>query len=103
MMTRKDVFLKLGGLDQNNLKVGFNDMDYCLRLREKGYSIIYTPYAKLYHHEHASRGTEINPEEVKFFQRKHRAILKNGDPYYNPNLTVERLDYSLRISDAIQN
>ncbi len=101
MMTRRDLYLNMGGLDENNLAVTFNDVDFCLRLRSKGYLIVYTPYAQLYHHESLSRGYDVSLEEVKHMQREHRHILQNGDPYYNPNLSLERLDFSLRVMDKI--
>lgn len=101
VMIRKDVFEKMGGLDEKNLAVGFNDVDLCLRLREKDYLIVYTPYAQLYHYESLSRGFDINMQEVQFIQRRHAGMLEKGDPYYNPNLTKERFDFSLRIADKI--
>lgn len=99
MMVRKEVYFEAGGLNEKDLAVTFNDVDFCLRLREKGYLIVYTPYARLYHHESLSRGYDVNLEEVKFMQREHRSILNSGDPYYNPNLTRERFDFSLRVID----
>lgn len=101
LMIRKDLYEKFNGLNSENLAVAFNDVDFCLRLREKGYINIYTPFAELYHHESLTRGYEVSLDEVQFMQRQHRSILKNGDPYYNPNLTRERLDYSLRVEDKI--
>jgi O-antigen biosynthesis protein len=102
MMVRKDVFFKIGGLNSDDLAVTFNDIDFCLRLREKGYLIVYTPYAKLYHHESISRGYDVDMDEVKFMHRKHAGILHAGDPYYNPNLSLERMDFSLRVQDKLQ-
>jgi GT2 family glycosyltransferase len=102
MMTRRDVYEKMHGLDEENLAVAFNDVDFCLRLREQGYLIVYTPYALLYHHESLSRGYDVNFNEEYFIRRRHQGILKQGDPYYNPNLTQERLDYSLKVSDKVQ-
>lgn len=103
MMLRKDVFEEVGGFDEN-LAVAFNDVDLCLKIREKGYLIVYTPYAELYHHESLSRGYEDNPEkqkrflkEVKYIREKWKQVINKGDPYYNPNLTLEREDFSIRI------
>jgi O-antigen biosynthesis protein len=94
-MTRRDVFQRLDGLNDRELKVAFNDVDYCLRARELGYLIVYTPYAVLMHYESKSRGYEDTPEklarfhsEVYFMQKRHDKMLQNGDPYYNVNLSL---------------
>jgi hypothetical protein len=70
----------------------------------KRISIVYTPYAEFYHHESLSRGYEDTPErqarfarEIEYFQRKWKGELDKRDPYYNPNLTLERGDFSVRI------
>ena len=103
MMTKKSLFEEVGGFDEKNLAVAFNDVDYCLKLRRKGYLIVYTPYAELYHHESLSRGYDDTPEKQKRFQRevaymreKWGEVLDN-DPYYNPNLTRDREDFSIRV------
>lgn len=101
VMVRKTVYEEIGGLDEQNLAVTFNDVDFCLRLRQKGYLIVYTPYATLYHHESLSRGYDVNMKEVQYMQNKYAELMKNGDPYYNPNLTRERLDFSLRCGDKL--
>jgi len=94
-MTRRDVFRELGGLNDDELKVAFNDIDYCLRAREAGYLVVYTPYALLHHFESKSRGYEDTPEkqqrfsgEIRYMQARHRELLARGDPYYNPNLSL---------------
>jgi len=103
MMLRKDVFEEVGGFDKN-LAVAFNDVDFCLKTREKGYLIVYTPYAELYHHESLSRGYEDTPEkqrrfskEVRYIRDKWGKTIDGGDPYYNPNLTLEREDFSIKM------
>ena len=103
MLTKKSLFEEVGGFDEVNLPIAFNDVDYCLKLREKGYLIVYTPYAVLYHYESLSRGYEDTPEkqarflrEVKYMREKWGHILDN-DPYYNPNLTREREDFSIDV------
>ena len=103
MMTKKDIFLQVGGFNEK-LKQAYNDVDFCLKLRAKGYSIVYTPYAVFYHHESASRGYENTPEkaarfekEVNFFKSEWKNVLAKGDPYYNMNLTLDREDFSLRL------
>lgn len=101
IMVRKSVYEEVGGLDEKNLAVAFNDVDFCLKMRAKGYLILYTPYACLYHYESLSRGFEVNLKEVQFMQQKYATLLKAGDPYYNPNLTRERPDFSLRCVDKV--
>ncbi|MGA9334836.1 MAG: glycosyltransferase [Rudaea sp.] len=102
-MTRRDVFEQLDGLNATDLSIAFNDIDYCLRAREAGYLIVYTPYAQLYHHESRTRGYEDNPEkqarfsrEIAYMRRRHCEILQRGDPYYNPNLRLDIHDFSER-------
>jgi len=103
MMTRRSVYEEVGGLDET-LTVAYNDIDLCLKIREKGYLIVYTPYAELYHYESASRGREDTPEkltrayqEYDFMKTKWKHILEAGDPYYNPNLTLENTDFSIKV------
>jgi len=101
MMMRKECFEEVGGFDER-LAVAFNDIDLCMKIRQKGYLIVFTPYAELYHYESKSRGVEDTPEkknrfhkEVLLFREKWIGVLDQGDPYYNPNLTLERGDFSL--------
>ena len=101
MIVRKCLYDELGGLNDCNLKVACNDVDFCLRLREKGYRNVWTPYAELYHHESASRGYEDTPEkqmrfeqEVQFMKQHWEKQLLN-DPAYSPNLTLDYEDFSL--------
>jgi glycosyltransferase involved in cell wall biosynthesis len=102
LVIRKSVFHEVGGLDEKNLTVAFNDVDLCLKVREAGYRNLWTPYAELYHHESVSRGHEDTPEKVKRFQSEiHHMKEKWGDkllwdPFYNENLTRDREDFSLR-------
>ncbi len=105
LMVRKKLFNKVRGLDEDNLKIAFNDVDLCLKIREAGYLIVYTPYVELYHFESKSRGLEDTPDklrrfkkEVSYFKEKWSAILTKGDPYYNSNLSLEKEDFSLNIS-----
>ncbi len=102
MMLRKAVYEEMDGLDEENLAVSFNDVDFCLRLREKGYLIIYTPYARVYHHESLSRGYNVSFNEEYYLRRRHQGIFRDGDPYYNPNLSRERLDFSLKVLDKVK-
>ena len=102
LMTRKDVFSDVGGFNENELKIAANDVDYCLRVREKGLRVLYTPFAELIHYESISRGYEDTPEKIERFNREKAYfakrwvdILSSGDPYYNSNLTLDKDDFSL--------
>ncbi|MEK6589307.1 MAG: glycosyltransferase family 2 protein [Nitrospinota bacterium] len=96
LMVRKRVFEEIGGFDEINLPIAFNDIDLCLRLRERGYLIVYTPYAVLYHYESASRGYGVGPDpEANYMIKKWKHKLYN-DPYYNMNLTLQREDFGIR-------
>ena len=100
MLVRKEVFDVVGGFDEKNLSVAFNDVDLCLRIQEKGFNNVWTPYAEMYHYESATRGYEDTPEKQERFnkevnymkQRWGNALLV--DPAYNPNLTLDREDFS---------
>ena len=101
LVTWRHLYQELGGLDEKNLPVAFNDVDYCLRTREAGYRVVWTPHAELYHHESVSRGKDLTPEkkrrarrEVTYMRKRWKHVLGN-DPYYNPNLSFERPDFSL--------
>lgn len=96
MLTRKEVFEEVGGFDDVHLCVAFNDVDLCLRMREKGYLIVYTPYASLYHYESKSRGYDLNPDEIMYMKNKWGDVLFR-DPYYNPNLTFDSEDFRIKI------
>jgi GT2 family glycosyltransferase len=102
LLIRKSIFEEVGGLDEKKLRIAFNDVDFCLKVREAGYRNLWTPYAELYHHESLSRGHEDTPEKIQRFQSEvHHMKEKWGDkllwdPYYNENLTREREDFSLR-------
>lgn len=102
LMMRKSVFNEINGFDES-FEVAFNDVDLCMRIREEGYLIVWTPYAEAYHYESISRGYEDTPEkqerfkgEATRFQTRWKKELEEGDPYYNPNLTLDREDFSLR-------
>ncbi len=101
LVIRKSVYEEVGGLDDENLKVAFNDVDFCIRVREAGYRNVWTPYAELYHHESATRGHEDTPEKKERFRSEVLYMLDrwkdvlNCDPAYNPNLTLENEDFSL--------
>lgn len=94
MLVRHSVFKELGGFDEA-LRVAYNDVDLCLRLRERGYLIAYTPHASLYHHESASRGYGTSTDEALLMRRRWGETLDN-DPYYNPNFATADGDFELR-------
>ena len=93
-MMRRNLFEQLGGLDES-LPVSYNDIDLCLRIRERGYLIVSTSYAVLYHHELATRGRLHPPEDETTIINRWGDIILRGDPYYNVNLTFLREDLSL--------
>ena len=102
-MVKRSLYQKLGGLNESDLTVAFNDIDFCIRLLELNLLNIFTPYCEAYHHESISRGHEDTPEKQKRFQKeidymmvRHRDKILNGDPYYNPNLTLIGEDFSLK-------
>lgn len=102
MMVRKNVYEEVGGMTET-LAVAFNDIDFCMKVGKAGYRVVYNPYAELYHYESKSRGLEDTPEkkarfnrEISIFDERWPEILKNGDPYYNPNLTLDSQDFSLK-------
>lgn len=102
MMSRRSVFEAVGGFSEN-FAVAFNDIDYCMKVRSLGKLVVYAPYALLYHYESKSRGLEDTPQKVARFNRevakfavKWPDILRAGDPYYNPNLTLRKSNFALR-------
>lgn len=101
LLVRKETYEAVGGLDETHLKVAFNDVDFCLKVREAGYRNLWTPFAELYHHESLSRGAEDNPEKLARFKSEVRTMQSRWgdkllvDPYYSPNLTIGREDFSL--------
>jgi len=94
LMTKKELYQNVQGLDER-FKVAFNDVDFCMKVREQGKLVIYTPYAKLFHYESKSRGYEDTPEkkkrfegEIKLFENKWKRQLEQGDPYFNVNFDI---------------
>lgn len=101
-MVRKQVFDEIGRFDEK-LRVAFNDVDLCLKIQEKGYLIVYNPYAELYHYESKTRGKEDSIEKLQrlneesiIFKRRWRENLKKGDPYYNINFSLNSMDCKLK-------
>lgn len=125
-MVKKSLYEELGGLSED-FAVALNDVDFCLRIREKGYLIVFTPFAELYHFESVSRGSDLKlskrekaklqkeaakkgtqialsddnssryNKESALFKNKWKDVLEKGDPYYNVNFSLDRSDFSLKI------
>ena len=103
LLVKRSCFDEVGGLDEN-FRISLNDVDFCLKLREKGYLNIFTPFAELYHYESISRGLDDNGEkaerynkESEAFREKWKEVLEKGDPYYNPNFSLDRSDFSVKV------
>jgi len=94
LLTRRDVFMEVGGFDEEHLPMAFNDVDLCLKMRRAGYLIVYTPFTKLYRHESAGRAMPAESPEAGIMRQRWSQLLQR-DPYYNPNLSRERADFSL--------
>jgi GT2 family glycosyltransferase len=94
LLTRREVFNMVRGFDEEQLPVTFSDVDLCLKIRRAGYLIVYTPFAKLYHHESGTRRRTVEPLETEVMRERWPDLLAY-DPYYNPNLSRERADFSL--------
>lgn len=102
LMVRRSVFDEVEGLNEE-FRVAFNDIDFCLKVRKAGYLVVYNPYAQFYHYESKSRGQEDSADKVARFQQeiglfgeRWGELLEHGDPYYNPNLTLDKADFSLK-------
>lgn len=103
MMVKASVYREVGGLSED-LAVAFNDIDFCMKVRSAGYLVVYNPRAELYHYESRSRGLENTQEKIERFNREVAQFLarwgdqvKAGDPYYNPNLSLDKADFSLKL------
>jgi GT2 family glycosyltransferase len=99
MLVRKDVYEKAHGLDEE-FTVAFNDVDFCLRVRNMGYHILWTPYAECYHYESISRGSDTSGAKKERFEGERKRLKDRfgdsltADPFYNPNLTLDMEDFS---------
>jgi GT2 family glycosyltransferase len=101
LVIRKAIYEEVGGFNETNLQIAFNDVDFCLRVRKAGYRNVWTPHAQLFHHESATRGYEDTPEkrarfarETQYMKQRWGNLLLN-DPAYSPNLTLDFEDFSL--------
>ncbi len=104
LMVKKKLWQAVEGMDAENFGVAYNDVDFCLKLQKKGYRNVFTPYCEMYHYESQSRGYEDTPEkqerlarESNAFREKWNEYFENGDPYHNPNLSLEKTNYSINI------
>lgn len=102
MMLSRRVYEQMNGLDES-FEVAFNDVDLCMRIRQAGYLIVFTPFAELTHYESKSRGQDDDPVkrarfvgEVERFQKRWKKEIEAGDPYYNPNFSLDKEDFSIR-------
>ena len=101
-LIKTSTYKELLGFDEK-LAVAFNDVDLCMKFRELGYLNIFTPFAEMYHYESKTRGLEEGEKlrrferEVAAFRAKWKTHLDAGDPYYNPNFSLDRSDFSLKI------
>ena len=98
MMVKRGLFEKAGGF-QESFTICGSDVDFCLRIHEMGYRNIYIPHAVLYHHESASRGSFITPDDFELSLKRYKKYLEGRDPYYNPNLTLVKTDCTLKSRD----
>ena len=108
LMVKKRIYDELGGLDET-FEVSLNDVDFCLRCRQKNYLNVFTPFAELYHYESLSRGSDVEDphsenakrydREAEHFRTRWKEVIEKGDPYYNPNFTLDRSDFSLKVQD----
>ncbi len=102
LMVSKEVYQKVQGLEEQ-LAVAFNDLDFCLRVCREGYLVVYDPFVEAYHYESKSRGEEDTKEkvhrfgeEIEFIRSRWIDLLKQGDPYYNPNFSLKKCNYALK-------
>jgi GT2 family glycosyltransferase len=108
LLVRRSIYESVGGLDENELKVAFNDVDFCIKVRQNGYRNLYTPFAVLYHHESASRGLDNTPEKRARFAHEISVMKQRWgehlsyDPAYNPNLTQDKEDAGLSFRTRAQ-
>ena len=105
LLVKKSLFEKVGGLDES-FAISLNDVDFCLKLRKLGLLNVFTPFAELYHFESISRGLDDQGEKAERYNResahfrdKWKKELEQGDPYYNPNFSLDRSDFSLRVEE----
>lgn len=104
LFARRELYKEVGYMDEKNFKVAFNDVDFCLKLLQKGYRVVYNPYIELIHYESKSRGYEYSKEQEERFEKesnnfkeKWKEFLENKDPYYNKNFTLKTCNYDIDV------
>src|SRR5262249_6859970 len=101
LVIRRSVWERVGGLDERAFPVGYNDVDFCLKLRELGLRNVWTPHARLVHHESATRGRTVTAEQLARLTRETEALQKRWgsdvfeDPFHSPNLSVDSVTPAL--------
>ena len=102
MMAKKSTYEEVGYMDES-FEVSFNDLDFCLKIREKGKLVVYTPFVEFYHYESKTRGYEDTPEklerfqgEINRFKQKWKKYYEEGDRYYNPNFSLDSHNYEIK-------
>jgi GT2 family glycosyltransferase len=101
MVVRREAWDAVGGLEEEHLAIAFNDVDFCLRLRQAGWRVVWTPHATLYHHESITRGPDDVAHRVEAFGREIQFVKDRWgesllrDPAYNPNLTLDSENFAL--------
>ncbi|MDP9632019.1 UNVERIFIED_ORG: GT2 family glycosyltransferase [Ensifer adhaerens] len=101
LLTRKSLWMQIGGMDESNLTVAFNDVDYCVKVRQAGCTIVWTPDSAMLHRESVSRGADNTPEKLRRFAREEETVFERwceilrSDPYHNPNLSLIAEDFAL--------
>ena len=105
LMTKRELYEEIGGLSEE-FRVALNDVDFCLRLRQKGLLNVFTPYAELFHYESRSRGSDVEGalaekaerynKECALFRTKWKEALEKGDPYFNPNFSLDYSNFVLK-------
>ena len=105
LAVKKEKYLAANGFNESELAVAYNDVDFCLKLAEQGCRNVFTPFCEAVHHESASRGLELTGEqkarhekEKSYLQQRWPQYFSQGDPYYNPNLSLQREDYTLNMA-----
>jgi GT2 family glycosyltransferase len=95
LVIRKEIYENVGGLNEKDFAVAFNDVDFCIRVHQAGYHNLWTPFAEMYHHESATRGSDLAPEKIERFKQEIKSMellygnILFNDPAYNPNLSLD--------------
>lgn len=104
LFARRELYNEVGYMEEEKFKVAFNDVDFCLKLLQKGYRIVYNPYIELIHYESKTRGYEYSKKqeerfekEANNFKEKWKEVLEKGDPYYNKNFTLKTCNYDINV------